>query len=155
MLNNKVKNVLLTLLVGAPLAFAISFVSDHLNITLSESVDHRIFWETDAIAGPGDYATFELSHELAGHEPVLISKRLMCWEGQTITQKDLEFFCDGESLGRAKTETLKGDPLPLFSYSGVVPAGKAWAYGSHPDSFDSRYWGFVDVSKTKRLKAIF
>ena len=155
MLSKKAKNVLLTVLVGAPLAVAVSYVSDHLNITVSESVDHRIFWKTEAIPGPGDYATFKLSHELAGREPVLISKRLMCWEGQTISQQGLEFFCDGKPLGRAKTETLKGEPLPLFSFSGVIPSGKAWAYGSHPDSFDSRYWGFVDTAKTKRLKAIF
>ena len=155
MLNEKAKNVILTVVVGLPLAIGVSYTWDHINVTTSESLDHRVFWRTSERPGPGDYASFLLTHELAGPEPVLISKKLACWGGQETSQQGREFFCDGEPLGRAKTKTLTGKALPLFAFSGPIPAGKAWAYGSHPDSFDSRYWGLVDVSAAKRLKAIF
>jgi hypothetical protein len=155
MFNDKVKNIALTLMVGGPLALGVSYLYDRLNITVSESLDHRIFWVTDDRPGPGDYASFELVHPLAGPEPVLISKQLRCWSGDVLTQENRRFFCNGEFLGEAKSESLTGKPLPLFEFAGIIPEGKAFAYGTHKDSFDSRYWGFVELSAAKRLKAIF
>ncbi len=155
MLNEKLRNIVLTLLVGGPLAFGVSYVYSHLNITVSESLDHRVFWITDELPERGDYASFELTHPLAGPAPVLLSKQMLCWSGDYLTQDHRRFFCNGEFLGEAKYKTLKGKPLPLFEFSGPIPAGKAFAFGRHKDSFDSRYWGFVEVAATKRLEAIF
>lgn len=155
MLSEKVKNIALTLLVGGPLAFGVSHVYEHLNITVSESLDHRVFWLTDATPKRGDYASFMLSHPLAGTQPVLLSKQMRCWSGDILTQEDRRFFCNGEFLGEAKMESLAGKPLPLFEFSGPIPDGKAFAFGAHKNSFDSRYWGFVEIAATRRLEAIF
>ena len=155
MTKDKLKNIILTFVVGIPAAWGVSYLYKHVNITTSQSLYHRVFWMTDEVPGPGDYATFELSHPLAGPEPVLISKQLKCWPGETLKVEGRDFWCGGHYLGRAKTKTLTGKPLPLFSFSGPIPEGKAFAFGSHPDSFDSRYWGFVEIATAKRLEAIF
>ena len=43
MLNEKAKNVILTVVVGLPLAIGVSYTWDHINVTTSESLDHRVF----------------------------------------------------------------------------------------------------------------
>lgn len=132
MTKDKLKNIILTFVVGIPAAWGVSYLYKHVNITTSQSLDHRVFWMTDEVPGPGDYATFELSHPLAGPEPVLISKQLKCWPGETLKVEGRDFWCGGHYLGRAKTKTLTGKPLPLFSFSGPIPEGKAFAFEATP-----------------------
>ena len=60
MFNDKVKNIALTLMVGGPLALGVSYLYDRLNITVSESLDHRIFWVTDDRPGPVSYTHLTL-----------------------------------------------------------------------------------------------
>jgi conjugal transfer pilin signal peptidase TrbI len=36
-----------------------------------------------------------------------------------------------------------GKPSADFIREATVPASALWATGTHPKSFDSRYWGFV------------
>lgn len=134
---------------------AIFYGERHILVTVSASVDDRIFWRTGDEPEKGDYATFMFSHPLAGAEPVRLTKRLVCWEGDVLTIEGRNHFCNGEPLGVAKTIGLNGKPLPLFVYNDRVPEGKAFAFGAHVDSFDSRYWGLVDVGVTERLVPIY
>lgn len=54
---------------------------------------------------------------------------------------------DGEALSnsRRKAVDLEGKPLPSPAVPARVPAGQVWLASSHPDGFDSRYMGAVDV----------
>lgn len=36
-----------------------------------------------------------------------------------------------------------------FIFNGVIPKDKFFVMGTHPRSFDSRYWGFVDRKDIK------
>lgn len=134
---------------------AIFYAERHILVTVSASVDDRIFWRTGDAPDRGDYATFMFSHPLAGHDPVRLTKRLVCWEGDVLTVEGRQHFCNGEPLGVAKESGLDGQALPLFVYNDVVPVGKAFAYGGHADSFDSRYWGLIDVNEAERLHPLF
>ena len=58
-----------------------------------------------------------------------------------------KFFCNGEYLVRAKDFSLKGEPLQHFTFNGPVPKGFMFVMGQHKDSFDSRYFGFVEKSR--------
>ncbi len=58
-----------------------------------------------------------------------------------------DYFCGKEYLGRAKDRTFEGAQLSRFEYVGVVPQGKIFVVGDSKDSFDSRYWGFLDKDK--------
>ena len=44
----------------------------------------------------------------------------------------------------AKEISLQGKKLTAFKYAGTVPEGKMFLTGSHKDSYDSRYFGFID-----------
>lgn len=147
--------LLFLLLAGAPAVLGLDYVYRHLEITTSKSLPHRFFWKVNEQPGPGDFALFELTHPLAGPHPVRITKQLKCWAGEELTVLDQNYFCNGEFLGLAKEKGLHGQELPHFTFSGPVPDGFAFAYGADPDSFDSRYWGFVRVAETQRLVPIF
>jgi len=49
-----------------------------------------------------------------------------------------EVFLAGRSVGKAKTHSLKGEPLQA-GLTGVIPPDHFYVYAPHPDSLDSRY----------------
>ena len=73
-------------------------------------------------------------------------KRVGCVSGEQLTHSGRDFYCNGEFLARAKEWDRKGNPAALFDFNGIIPDGKYFALGEHVDSYDSRYWGFVDYS---------
>jgi type IV secretory pathway protease TraF len=48
-------------------------------------------------------------------------------------------------LGQALAADSQGRPLPQFSFNGPVPVGKLFMVGTHPRSYDSKYYGFIDA----------
>ncbi len=116
-------------------------------------MEYRYFWKTDTVPQKGDYLTFCLNHPLLGNEDRTVTKKIACAAGSHLEMKNRIFYCDGRPLGMAKEFSLNGDPMPLFSWNGVIPDGKVFLTGSHPDSFDSRYWGFFDLEQT--YQAVF
>lgn len=137
------------------LALGVFYAEDNVVVATSGSVEHRWFWRTGEIAARGDYATFMLDHPLAGDKPVRLTKRLVCWAGDELAVRGQDYYCNDWHISRAKRTGLNGQPLPQFVYQGRILPGKAFAAGNHIDSFDSRYWGFVDISQTERLVPIF
>ena len=133
----------------------ILYVLQHLNVTVTPSNDHRVFWIDPTPAHVNDYALFPLTHPLLGTETQHISKKLVCGPGQTLLVTGHDYFCDQQLIGTAKTTTSDGKPLEPFVFNGVIPEGLAFAWGSHPDSFDSRYWGLVTLTSTSRLIPIW
>ena len=144
-----------SLVVIGLLTLGVFYAEDNVLVATSGSVKHRWFWRTGETPKSGDYATFMLDHPLAGDAPVRLTKRLVCWAGDVLTVRRRDYYCNNQYVGRAKRTGLNGEPLPQFVYHGKIPSGKAFAAGSHVDSFDSRYWGFVDVCHTERLVPIF
>jgi signal peptidase I/conjugal transfer pilin signal peptidase TrbI len=77
-----------------------------------------------------------------------VMKILGCNEGDLLTvDAEKKFYCNGEYLVRAKDISLKGEPLQHFVFNGTIPKGVMFVMGQHKDSFDSRYFGFVDKSR--------
>jgi conjugal transfer pilin signal peptidase TrbI len=113
-------------------------------------IEWRRFPEKDI--AQGSYVKFVLSHPLLfqGKETVVF-KRISCDEGHLLRVSWPNYYCDGLLLGEAKAKSLKGEPAPRFEFNGVVPPGRAFVTASHKDSFDSRYWGFLDKRKIQSL----
>ena len=76
--------------------------------------------------------------------------------GYQVCENDGQRFgaciCDGnpdvvEDSGMSDTliADSQGRPLPRFTDNGPVPAGQLFLVGTHPRSYDSRYFGFVDA----------
>jgi conjugal transfer pilin signal peptidase TrbI len=55
-----------------------------------------------------------------------------------VTATGRAFFVDGEPVGRAKEHATTGEPLDIGPV-GIIPDGRYYVAGSHPDSLDSRY----------------
>lgn len=129
-------------------------LSAHLLFTTTVSLDNRIYWIGSGQPVKGDYATFQLSHELIGTWEV--TKRIACAAGETIRVEGRGFWCGDTWLGEAKPEALDGRPLPYApEAAGVIPEGQVFLMGDHPDSFDSRYYGLKPVNTMTRLIPIF
>jgi len=124
-----------------------------ISVTLTPSLKHRIYWLTrnpDKVVR-GDYVLFrhkELSDRMGMKKSEDVMKILGCNEGELLTvDVEKKFYCNGEYLVRAKDISLKGEPLQHFVFNGQVPKGVMFVMGQHKDSYDSRYFGFVDKSR--------
>lgn len=123
------------------------------SVTLTPSLKHRVYWLTrnpDRVE-KGDYVLFrhrELSTRMGIKKSEDVMKILGCNERELLTvDADKKFFCNGEYLVRAKDFSLKGEPLQHFVFNGPVPKGFMFVMGQHKDSFDSRYFGFVEKTR--------
>ena len=147
MKNSLIKSLIFCLGAGSLIYYTMS----NMLITTTGSLEYRYFWKTDKTPEKDDYLLFTLNHVLLGKEDLTVTKKIACAEGNRLAVKNRIFTCDGKALGRAKEFSLSGDELPLFAWDGVIPEGKVFLTGQHPDSFDSRYWGFFDLKQTHRV----
>jgi conjugative transfer signal peptidase TraF len=147
--------LLLSLLLAG---FAGSFLPGRISVTLTPSVKHRVWWlsKDTSHVRHGQYVLFHLpSSRLTGMAvpetvvnglDIRAIKRVGCDEGETLSRRGRDFFCEEEFLGHAKERSQKGEPLAPFQFSGKIPPGEVFLVGDHPDSFDSRYFGLVEKS---------
>lgn len=133
------------------LAFAGAAVPSRLIVSPTPSDGKRIFLriEPPQEVRVGDYVVFpHRTWRVRGCEDgCLLIKRVVCGPGSLLETRGLDYFCDGRFLGRARRTDSRGRPVEPFSWSGVVPSGKLFVMGSHERSYDSRYFGFVELSR--------
>jgi type IV secretory pathway protease TraF len=124
-----------------------------ISVATSGSLDYRVFFLLPAPAKVelGDYLVFrrrDLSQVQQGlradHDQMI--KKVGCLPGEQLTTDETHrFTCNGRLVGQALEADSKGRPLSRFSFTGPVPAGKLFMVGTHPRSYDSKYYGFIDV----------
>jgi signal peptidase I/conjugal transfer pilin signal peptidase TrbI len=137
------------------------FLADHVLVTTTASLSQRVFWRSfdrkDIVnTKQGDFVIFDQYLPEPRKETRSVIKRVTCGPGDSLVVKDDEYYCNDRYLVRAKQNTLMGSPLVPFVFNGVVPQGKVFATGDHIDSYDSRYYGFKDISKVyARAWALF
>ena len=82
-------------------------------------------------------------------QPCTVVKKIVCIEGEHFKVNHRNFFCNGKYIGTAKTHSKDGAPVKTFSYNGVIPTDKLFVMGACIDSYDSRYFGFIDKKDIK------
>ena len=130
-----------------------AWLPGRMTVATSGSLDHRVFFllPVPAKVELGDYLVFHhqgLSQVQQGlradHDQMI--KKVGCLPGEQLTMNAANhFFCNGRPLGQALEADSKGRLLPHFSFNGPVPADKLFMVGTHPRSYDSKYYGFIDV----------
>lgn len=106
-----------------------------------------------------DLVQFEMTHPLIlGGEPTMLLKRIVCMPNDVLKiDKTGWVTCNDLFLGIAATRTSsdKSKKLEAFQYNGVIPDGKVFVMGDHPESFDSRYYGLIDIDSLTKVRNIF
>ena len=121
--------VLASFLVGA-------WLPGQITVATSASLDHRVFRHRDLA---------QIRQGLGANRERMI-KRVGCRPGEWLhVDAEHRFTCDGRPLGQALATDSQGQSLPRFTHNGPVPTGQLFLVGTHPRSYDSRYFGFVDA----------
>lgn len=120
------------------------------------SLDYRFFFrqtvESVDDLRKGDYVRFDIYTRIVPDcFPCEVTKKIACDEGDTLTIEDGIYYCGNQYLGKAKTKSKKGVKVESFNYEGPVPKHRFFAWGRHKDSYDSRYYGFVEKSRVKEM----
>jgi signal peptidase I len=136
------------------LVYSISIGMEHVLLAKGESVPFTVFWKIPSRIQRGDYVTFQMSHSIIGPGTANLTKQVVCDEGDRLSFHDDAFWCNGERLGGYISRTWDDKPLRPFVFDGPVPAGEMFVMGSHPRSFDSRYFGFVRKDQATRLMGV-
>ena len=130
-----------------------AWLPGQITVATSGSLDHRVFLlrPVPARIETGDYLVFrhrdlaQVRQGLGANRERMI-KRVGCRPGEWLhVDAENRFTCDGRPLGQALATDSLGQPLPRFTHNGPVPAGQLFLVGTHPRSYDSRYFGFVDA----------
>jgi len=135
-----------TILLVALAALAASLIPQRIAVTLTPSVRHRIYLldrapEKQNISKTS-YVLLRIDSKYLGGARITI-KQVACREGDTLRVEEARYYCNNVYLGKAKAFSLKGERVGHFNYDGVIPADDLFVFADHPDSFDSRYFGFV------------
>jgi conjugal transfer pilin signal peptidase TrbI len=166
---SKKKSTVIALMITIPTVMIFWGTASRICYSMTPSLPYRLFWVTPLRTGQeinvGEYVVFPspktYSQLAAVNFPDILKntyllffsvkaiKQVKCKEGQTLAVQGKKFFCDGVFIGEAKEKTLSGLPLTAFEFNGVIPGGKMFVMGSHRDSYDSRYIGFIDRSAVK------
>ncbi|TKB08848.1 S26 family signal peptidase [Desulforhopalus sp. IMCC35007] len=124
-------------------------------VSTSKSLEHRVFFMTKGDMNnikDGDYLVFRHHDTPFVYQGIvkdtLYIKKVGCSPGQTLRRSDNnQFFCEQTLLGKALARDSKGRDLPQFTFNGLVPANSFFVVGTHPRSFDSKYFGFIHADE--------
>ncbi|MEM3265250.1 MAG: S26 family signal peptidase [Thermoplasmata archaeon] len=156
-ISNKV--FMLTILLLIALVGIFGYIEKHIMITLTPSVNHRIFWynihkfnENDIKLG--SYVMFRVPKSAQLYKYDVVTKIDMCDSGdylKTIYYPKLNvsyYYCNGKYLGNSLpyAEPKKGEKIKLnsFFFNGIIPKDYFFAMGNLSISYDSRYWGLIN-----------
>jgi signal peptidase I len=179
MLNNKKKILILIFLLSfAIFIWAINYIANNIIIICEQNIDNHLFIKTNGEIKVNDYVVYYIPGD-----PIIgdrkISHRVVCQGGQILKIVVDDYFCDEEYIGKAVRETKEGVPIepynpciaeekkhsPFEFYRKDVvntkiceykiPDGYYFVAGTHPRSYDSRYFGLISkkeiISKIEPL----
>lgn len=157
-MNTKItpKKLLIFSLVAIVIYYLIGMFITHIVVNVSNSHSGIIFWKSDEKPEKSDLVYFDFEHELLPKKFKTLSKRLICIENDNLVINDQFIVCNKKKYRiKRNIKTGSGKSIEQFYYSGIVPKNKAVVWGSNLESFDSRYWGFINLQKTSKMKLIF
>ncbi len=126
----------------------VAYILLNVRIVMTDSIDATIVWPSDRKPVLGDFVSFKLKNKVipTPDNTVQVTKILTCHENQKLEKIGTRWTCDGNFIGNSRETAINGDKLEQFTFNGFIPKGKAFVTGTHKHSFDSRYWGFVNLN---------
>ena len=150
------KKLLILALFVLSISAIIEIVLGRIVVNISNSHPGTVFWKGDAKPVKNDFAYFNFKHEFFPKGFKVLSKKLICLEGDQLLINDQFIICNKQKYPiKRNMKTGSGKLIEQFYYEGIVPNKKAIVWGSNPESFDSRYWGFIDYNKLRTINLIY
>ena len=125
------------MLVAAVVAFSARYTIG-INATPSLAYTLCIIAKGDLDLRRGDLAAFRWHGGGPYPAGVVFTKVIRGMPGDEVTRVEREFFVNGEPVGQANPSSRAREPLAVGP-TGVIPEGRFFVSGTHPDSLDSRY----------------
>lgn len=134
----------------------VTVVESRTVLPSTESIPYSLLLIKGGPGTKGDYVNVRIPGSHVGRsEPTLtLTKRIACVGGELLRFENGGHYCGETFLGKVLDRSVHGAITP-FVWNGPVPAGKAYVVGTHVRSYDSRYFGFVDLAATERLIPLF
>ena len=143
-------------LIALVIYLVINAILTNVVINISNSHSGTVFWKSDIKPAKNDFVYFDFEHELLPKNLKVLSKKLVCLEGDDLIINDSFIACNDKKYAiKRNKKTGSGKPITQFYYHNIMPKGKAIVWGSNPESFDSRYWGFIDYNELHIMKKIW
>jgi conjugative transfer signal peptidase TraF len=147
---------LIPLLAGAALLGAGKLaLSGHLLINFTPSIPRGVYWISpgvrpqrgDLVAFPLPESVRELLYErqYVPRSIRLLAKPVAALGGDHVCVRDHELVVNGHVAGKVLTVDRDGKPMPQYSGCGVLPPSELFVSTEHDNSFDSRYFGAIEL----------
>lgn len=158
-MNEKMKRFIINLVFGI-VVFAlgnliVNIVSKYYGIgvvvTKSLDKDYIIYqrnWQNEIAKGKIIYFTLPIETTYFKKDSKF-GKIIVCEGGDKLTVQGLDYYCNDQLIGTARTTDKDGKSVSPFIYNGEIPKGSFFVMGTHERSYDSRYWGFVNEKDIK------
>jgi len=137
------------------------YFTSHFRYSVSPSLRYSFFFINSVKPGniiqKGNYVIINVTPPVALGLPLDVHKAIKevgCMEGDLLAVINKEYYCGEQKaryLGKAKDYALNGEKVESFVFNGVIPRGKMFVIGHHKDSYDSRYFGFIDKDKISAI----
>lgn len=149
------KSMAIFIIIVAIVFALIDLLYRQIIINTSDSHKGTIFWKVDKKPEKNDFVYFEFQHRLLSKNTRILSKKLVCTEGDNLVIGDSFIVCNSQKYPiKRNKKTGGGKLIDQFYYNGIVPKNKGIVWGSNLDSFDSRYWGFINYDSLRAMKLI-
>jgi conjugal transfer pilin signal peptidase TrbI len=130
----------------------IGSVLPKITFQTTPSMVHSVYWRTTTMAQKGDRVNFLFRHKyVLNNKEVWFAKTLRCVEGDVLKNDGFSVMCNDELLGFAPPVVIQGETIRPLAFYGEIPKGKGFVMGESPNSFDSRYWGFIDLDSAIKI----
>lgn len=145
------KWVVLSFAVGlAAFLMLVRAVFSFVTVNLTDSVPGTVFMQMpEQEITRNAFVLIPAKGGVAGPNIKHFTKMALCMPGDELGRVGRQFYCNGELITVAKPTSKAGEPLVPFQWeSGVIPEGFFFAGSSHPDGYDSRYFGLVNLNES-------
>ncbi len=136
-----------------------------VTLVMSPSIDAWAVRPAPGAIRKGDLVQFSLVHPVSGPSPVSVTKYVLCMPGERLrisppsdrsaVRATAAFFCNDTLIGVSLARGRGGVKLSAARIAGTVPPGFVYIGSSHPDGFDSRYFGLVRIDHLRRMERLF
>ncbi len=156
--------VLATALAGSA-ALAAALTLPRVTLVMSPSIDAWAVRSAPGAIRKGDLVQLTLIHPVSGPDPVSVTKYALCMPGERLRLSSpsdrsafhgtAAFFCNDALVGISLARGRGGVKLSPARIAGTIPPGFIYVGSTHPNGFDSRYFGLVRIDQLRRMERLF